>query len=332
MTSHFAPLAFMPFLFVFLLRQIRKAGAMIPSWWIRGAVLLLTFTLGGFSEPPVALMVTILTLAILFVWWRRDLHGRRAVLHLLSWALLGAFLALVTLAIAPANSIRLGNSAPALYALVSKTMRYPLEFIRDDLLAFPTPTLVSILLPAILFYLEYSKPSRLSSDWKTSRIIFWMILGTALAYLLIAASFAPSVYGQNFPVARARFAGRMILTANLMMIGAVLGILVANLKIGQLVLFRPVAMFMLMLVSFYPFWTAQRVAQDIPNYQQRAQAWDERDALIRSMADDGVQAVIIRRLPKEVIQDLQDRPGFRLNRCASLLYGVDKILALQSDE
>lgn len=332
MTSHFAPLAFMPFLFVFLLRTIRKAGDSTPAWWIRGAGFILAFVLGGFSEPPIAMLVTILVLAVSFAWWRKDLQNRRAALHILAWTLLGAALALVTLALAPANSIRLGDSTPGLVELIEKTLRYPFDFILYDLRAFPTPTLASISLPALLFFLENSIHSR--SNLKTSRILLWMVLGTLLAYLLIAASFAPSVYGQNYPVARARFAGRVILTGNLMFIGSWLGILIARLSAktprrSNLQLMALTAFFFL---SLYPLWTSQRVAEEIPAFQQRAQAWDERDALIRSMQADGEQIVVVPRLSTEVIQDLQDRPLFRLNRCAALLYNVEKIVAIQPDE
>ena len=331
MTSHFAPLAFMPFLFVFVLRNIRNAR---DSWWICSACFLLAFILGGFSEPPVALLVTVLVLAVGVVWRRTDLLHRRAALRVLLWTLLGALLALITLALAPANSIRLGNSAPGLMDLVGRTMRYPFDFIVYDLRSFPTPTLVSIVLPALLFFVEYSKSISVQMNSNRRRLAVWLIAGSALAYLLIAASFAPSVYGQNFPIARARFAGRVILTGNLMLIGAMLGILFANLrsKIIQFPRLRVVALTMLFLLSFYPLWTSQRVAEDISLFQQRAQAWDERDALIRSLKANGVQAVIVPRLPTEVIQDLQDRPRFRLNRCASLLYGVKTILAVQPDE
>ncbi len=291
MTSHFAPLAFMPFLFVFIVQQISKAGDSTSSWWSRGAAFVFAFVLGGFSEPPVALIVTILTLALIAVWSRRDFRGRRAALHIVAWALLGAMLALVTLALAPANSIRLGSSVPGLYNLVTKTMRYPFEFIRDDLLAYPIPTLVSIFLPALLFFVEYSKQSKLSSNLKSSQFILGMILGTALAYLLIAASFAPSVYGQNFPIARARFAGRVILTGNLIIIGAMLGILIARSRIRLLLPsnLRLAALAALFLLSLYPLWTSRRVMEQIPAFQQRAQVWDERDALIRAMKAEATQ-------------------------------------------
>ncbi|MCC6298411.1 MAG: hypothetical protein IT314_03880 [Anaerolineales bacterium] len=334
MTSHFAPLAFMPFLFVFLLRAIRKAGDSTPPLWMRGAGFMLAFILGGFSEPPIALLVTILFLAFIALWRRKDLPHRRAALHVLSWTFLGAALALITLALAPANSIRLGNSAPGLIELAEKTMRYPLDFIAYDLRSFSLPTLVSIFLPAFLFFVEYSKTSRAQLGMNNTRVILWMIIGSLLAYLFIAASFAPSVYGQNYPIARARFAGRVILSGHLIAVGAMLGILVSNLRVRfmQTPGVQFAALAALFLFSLYPIWASRHVAEQIPVFAQRAQAWDERDDQIRAMQAAGVQDVVIWRLPGEAIQDLQDRTHFRLNRCASILYDVRTILALHPEE
>ena len=55
-----------------------------------------------------------------------------------------------------------------------------------------------------------------------------MIAASILAYILIAVSFAPSVYGQAFPAERARFLGRLLMTAALMFEGGGLGIFLRN--------------------------------------------------------------------------------------------------------
>jgi hypothetical protein len=82
------------------------------------------------------------------------------------------------------------------------------------------------------------------------------------------------------------------------------------------------------LLSLYPLRTAWRVAADVPLYQQRAAAWDERDAQIRAMKTDGVQDLTIRFLSNDPVQDLGDRTEFRLNRCAAKLYEVNSIITL----
>lgn len=331
MTSHFAPLVFLTFLGAFLVRKIRLAGERPTSVWTYLFGFLLALLLGGFSEPPVAVLITVLGLAIVAVWLWDKSQARRPRLLLLFSTLAGAFAALLLLGLAPANSIRLETAPPGLTELVLKSFQFPFEFVSDVFRSSPLSTLITFFLPAVLFYAEYSRPDRAypAPRW----IVLLVIAATLLSYLLIAASFAPSVYGQSYPVARARFAGRVILTCALMMNGALIGILLAGIKKR-----KPAAAFLyrfailaLMLLSLYPLRTAFRMSADIPAYQQRARAWDARDAQIRAFQADGKRELAVPFLSEEVIQDLGDRTGFRLNRCASTLYGVDSIIALPMD-
>jgi hypothetical protein len=147
---------------------------------------------------------------------------------------------------------------------------------------------------------------------------------------LIAASFAPSVYGQSFPVPRARFSGRVVLTCALMVNGALIGMLAAQIRIKRtlaVVLFS-LAILGLILLTLYPLRTASRLVNEIPVYQLRTAAWDARDAKIRGLQESGVREIRVLFLPKELMQDFGDRSEFRLNRCASILYHVDSIQAL----
>ena len=93
-------------------------------------------------------------------------------------------------------------------------------------------------------------------------------------------------------------------------------------------LFQAGAILLFAIISLYPLRTAWRVAADVPAYQQRAAAWDARDAMIRDLKADGVQDLTIPFLRDDAVQDLGDRREFRLNRCASRLYGVNSILTL----
>jgi hypothetical protein len=70
---------------------------------------------------------------------------------------------------------------------------------------------------------------------------------------------------------------------------------------------------------------------EIPVYRQRALAWDARDENMRALAAGGERDLRIHFLSGEIIQDLGDRTEFRLNRCASMIYDVDSILALPMD-
>lgn len=333
MTSHFAPLVFLTFLGAYLVREIRLAGERAPSTWTYVLCFLLALVLGGFSEPPVAVVITILSFAILAVWLGDKSPARRARFMLLFWTLAGSLIALLLLGLAPANAIRLETAPPGLTDLILRTFKFPLEFILDVFRSSPVSNLMTFLIPAVLFYGLYTRPDRTDSTPDARWIAFLIIAISLFSYLLIAASFAPSVYGQSFPVARARFAGRVILTCALMANGALIGILLAGMKTKQPVstfLYR-LAIFSLMLLTFYPLRTASRVIADVPAYQQRASAWDARDARIRDLQASGERNLRVPFLGEEIIQDLGDRTGFRLNRCASSLYGVDSILALPVD-
>lgn len=322
MTSHFAPLVLIPFLGAFLLRQIRSAGESIPSIWNRIASLFFAFMLGGFSEPPVAILITILVLAIFAVWWwGTNTRYRRSALAVLPWALTGALLALAVLALAPANSIRLREETPGLIVLISKTMTLPFGFIKGTFKSFPIPMFVVIALSGLLFHLQYARQPLSREARIRLGVLFFVVL--LIGYLLIAASFAPSIYGQFYPAARARFAGMVLLICMFIIDGAILGIILTNIKFR----YTQLAMIGLFLLSFYPLRATPRIFAELPIYRQYAKKWDQRDAQMRAWKAEGVRDLVVPFLPEEVTQDLGDQRDFRLNRCAALLYGVDTVLA-----
>jgi hypothetical protein len=200
----------------------------------------------------------------------------------------------------------------------------------DTLRTLPTPTLVSVVVSALLFYVKYAYPAQPLSKAARNRLIILVLLVFVFMYLLIAASFAPSVYGQSYPVPRARFAARVVMTIALLMEGALIGTLAAQIRITsfQTVYLRNSAILAFMIVALYPLRTAWRTLGEVPVYQQRAAAWDLRDAEIRRLKAEGTQDVIVGFLSGEEIQDLGDYTEYRLNRCAAVLYGVKSIVAM----
>jgi hypothetical protein len=334
MTSHFAPVVFMPIWGAFLLRQISKARQNSPPFWIQAACFLLPFVIGGLSEPPTALMITILGLAILAAWRWSDVHKRRSTLILLCWSLAGGLGALLVMGLAPANSLRLQTPPPPLLELVTKVIYYPSFFVVGTLRTLPTPSLISIALPAVLFYVKYVNSSQALSKEARNRLGLLMLAVLVLAYLFIAASFAPSVYGQSYPVPRARFTARVVMTIALMTGGALIGLLStqARVKSFQPAVLRNVAILVLAILALYPLRTAWRTFGELPVYQQRAAVWDAREAEILTMKAQGQQDLVVRFLSEAPIQDLGDHTGYRLNRCAAALYGVNTIVAVPMDE
>jgi len=251
-------------------------------------------------------------------------------LSLLIPSLLGALAALIIMAVAPANALRTQTATPGLIELFSRIINYPLDFIVDTLRSYPLPTVTSLILPALLFYVKYSYDSTSLSKTARSWLGILMIAVLLLTYLFIAAGFAPSAYGQSYPVPRARFIGRVLMTAALILEGALLGTLISQVKINllQSTAFQGVTLLVLFLLVLYPLRTAGRLSAEIPVYRERAAAWDAREAEIKAMKAEGQTDLVVRFLKKERLQDLGDHKNFRLNRCAAALYGVNTIVAV----
>jgi len=334
MTSHFAPVVFLPFFATFLIRQIRNATESSPLLWVQAACFLIPFVIGGLSEPPTALMITLLGLAVFAAWRWSDLRRRRSTLILLFWALAGAVTALLVMGLAPANSLRMQTPPPPLPELVLQILYYPSFFVAGTLRTLPVPTLISIAVPAVLFYVKYMYTARSPSPEAGNRFGLLMLLVLALAYLLIAASFAPSVYGQSYPAPRAQFSARVVMTAALMTEGALIGLLAAQVspKSFHPERLRSFAILLLAILALYPLRTAWRTFGEIPVYQQSAAVWDAREAEIFAMKAQGQKDLVVRFLSEVPIQDLGDRTGYRLNRCAAALYGVNTIVAVPMDD
>jgi hypothetical protein len=64
MSAHFAPLVFMPYLASSILRFISAAEKTRLSYWVYPLIFFFSFILGGFSEPTVTVIISLLALAI----------------------------------------------------------------------------------------------------------------------------------------------------------------------------------------------------------------------------------------------------------------------------
>ena len=238
------------------------------------------------------------------------------------------------LGLAPANSLRMQTPPPPVLELVWMIVYYPSYFISGTLRTLPTPTLISLTVPALLFYVKYAHPVQAPSREARNRLGLLMIVVLALTYLFIAASFAPSVYGQSYPVPRAQFAARFLMTAALMTEGALIGVLLAQVRIRLLqpAALRNFAMIVFVILALYPLRTFWRTLEEIPIYRQSAAVFDSRESEILALKAQGQQDLVVRFLSEVPIQDLGDHKGYRLNRCAAALYGVNSIVAVPMED
>jgi Family of unknown function (DUF6056) len=331
MATHFAPLVYLIALGAFLLLQIRKTGGRRPALWMGVLCFLLAFFGSGFSEPPAAMLVVASSLAFAGVWiWYRG-PRRSSALILLASTFAGGLAALLVMKFAPANSFRVGSLHPDFPTLIRLTLVGTFQFIQDSLATLPVPTLVSFMMPLLLFYGLYSNAPTPGLSARSRWILLLLIFATPLLmYLMIAASFAPSIYGQSYPVERARFAGRFMLTSACIVEGVFFGVLIAQWRqlSGRSILAN-IALSLLVISAFYPFragWTTLQA--NLSNYQQWSSAWDARQGQILAEKAQGKQDIVVPQLPGIAqIKELDTRPNFWVNRCAANFYGVNSISA-----
>jgi hypothetical protein len=329
LATHFAPLVYLSLYGALLLFQIRGNEGRRPALWMGPFFLIASFFGGGFSEPPDMILVAASFLALLAVWFWDKGPRRSAALTLLGWTLGGGLLAFLVMKFSPANSFRLHDAPPPdLVTLAYRTLLYTFQFILDSFVTLPLPTLVSIGMPFLLFYGLFAPAPALSPGQK--RMLFIVLTATpVIMYLMTAASFAPSVYGQSYPVERARFAGRLVMTAALMLEGACFGLLFAQWKTRWQAEAAALALAFLIVSALYPLrigWN--NLQEDLPAYSQWSSDWDLRQTQILAQKAEGRQDIIVPQLPGiEHVKELDTRAKYWVNRCAATFYGVHSISA-----
>lgn len=317
--THFAPLVFTPFLLTFLTWQARRiAEGKQGSFWLNVLTILFSFLLGGFSEPPTAMLITAFTLALLLIRLGKKGFAWQSPL---CWSWIGLSGAMLIMILAPANSLRM-DAPPPFSLFFLRTLRFPLDFIWDTLVTQPLPSLLTFTGPFLLFLLFKEPVDSLLPRTNRKRLLIMLAIG-AMAYLLIAASFAPSVYGQSYPIARARFTARVVMTAALMLEGILFSLIFP-------VRGTTLATLLLLLLAFYPLRASLKMWQtELPEYQQRAAAWDARQEHLLQQITEGKKEIIIEQLNGfQQVKELDSNPRHWVNRCAAKYYGVNAIQAI----
>lgn len=323
--TYFLPLVIFSFIFAGILRGTRVLSARAG---LRAAIVILFFAAfftGGLSETAGALHISILGLALVanFLWNKTP--TRAAALVLVSATLAGALLAMIGMLVTPANAIRLdAAAAPSMLDIVARSLTYAVQFLSEAVRLLKLPLGFTLLAGAALAYCHF----RSDEVSLPRRAWLGLILVPLLTYVLIVAAFAPSAYGQSFPVDRVRFPAHVLLAASALTFGGLLGLFAARLPQprGSAALVA-LALFVL---ALYPLWTIRNNYKLIPQYQHYAARWDARDAQIRSLAASGERDIVTFGLPGVAgVNDLGPRPGHWINYCAAIVYGVDSISASQ---
>ncbi|MBN1303045.1 MAG: hypothetical protein JXA13_01315 [Anaerolineales bacterium] len=336
MMTYFIPLVALSYLIGWLLNEIWRDVPRGRFNWIVTLILvgLAFFLTGGLSETTLAIQGGALGLAILavFLFTGGDLKHR--TLTILSVALLTSTAALLVMLAAPANALRIEHFGPppSLPSVLTRSLLFGWDFIRESFEALPTPHLVSLMMGLLLGYsLELSNP-RLSQKSTLTTILAAI---PVLCYLLSVFAMAPSVYGQNsYAGERSLIASQTILVSSVSFFGLFLGI---GMRQISKTYFPPPAVNLLVSITvillavsaYYPLYTSRQVLEPLRWYRYRAEQWDLRDAYIRQAVANGETDLIVRQL--DTIGGVQEyKVDNWVNRCAAEYYGLDSLTAIET--
>lgn len=324
MMTHFAPLAFTFLLFAFVLRQARSPQ--LPSKLVYIFILCSAFVLAGFSEPPTTTLLTVLSLLIFSVWrWDNSLNKSRHF-ALVGFFFIGILLGFFLMLFSPAITDVASEKSQSIIQVLFNSFRYAFLFIQDSLKTTPLPLFLSFSIPFLLIY-SFKQNIEINSK----HLLKIILIAPILVWLLIAAGFAPSVFGQGFPVERMRFLACVLMIITLTLEGIALGFLLPTLnqRIIQTISFALFAIISIM----YPIRTAINImAYDLPEYRERARLWDLRvDYIHRRVAEGQTDLVIPGFSGIYGIKEVDDNPNHWINTCVAEFYNVNSVRTIGVD-
>ena len=325
--SYLTPVVMFTFVAAWLVNLVRRQKVTIPLAFLFG---FFTFFIGGLSETLGALHSAVLSFSIAAVLLFDKSPRRKPALTLLIALLIGALLALIVMFLAPANAMRINeeNGSPAPIQVLIRALGYAFLFLRISVTTLPVPIIALVGISLLLSYLFFIGREKGSFD---PRFNWVFLLIPLLAYALIFASFAPSAYGQSYPVERVRFPAHFILTVAFTSLGICAGYVLSYVKLP--VFTRYAVAVLTFIALLYPFWMMR---QPLATYEFRrlfALRWDEREQMIYDYKAEGQTDIVIPALDGyEGTKELDVRPFFWVNGCAAQVYDVHSITAISVEE
>ncbi len=325
--SYLTPIVFFTLLTAWMVRLVRlqKVSTPMPALFA-----FLAFFIGGLSETLGALHISILTIAIACVYYFDTSARRKPALTLMTAMLIGALAALLAMFISPANEFRINdeNGSPSVMTVFIRDVNFSFLFLRIAVTNLPLPLFMLLAISSLFshqFFLDKGAE-------KIEPRFYWMfILIPVLLYGLIFATFAPSAYGQSYPLERVRFPAYFLLMVAIMALGICAGYVLSFIKFPVVV--KNAALVLAFLALLYPLWMTRL---PLSTYEERrlfALRWDEREQMIYDMKTSGEQDLTIPALDGyEGVKELDVRPFFWLNACAAQLYDVHSISAISVEE
>lgn len=333
MMNHFAPLVFGVFLIAFLIRLARQSEKRKFSPFLYAFILFVSFLFAGFSEPPTTTMLTILPIIMVVLWFSASPNTRLRKVALFSLSFVGVIIGFMVMFFSPAVSNVINEKNPNLGLVFLNSFNYAFLFMWDTVQSLMLPLGLSFLLPFLsVWFLRQTSSSQLSI---TNRRHWWLILLLPLlVWLLIAAGFSPSAFGQGFPVERMRFLALVLMVAALVVGGIWLGMVFPEFKPNRKVGIWSSLLIFVLISIVYPLRATNNLLRTLlPEYRERAELWDTRNEYIIQKIDEGENDLVVRGLSGfNGVKELDSNPAHWINVCAANFYGVSTIQAVSMED
>jgi hypothetical protein len=334
LVAYTLPLVFLAFLVGLIFNRLRKADTLRLSWGGSAACAALAFFAGGISITYVVLQTGLLALAFITVWLLIRPPFRRNSLVLLGGALVGSLVALLVVALAPGNAVRLAAMPPRpqLFSFIRMAVTNSMIFIYISLKDNAFQNLLAVLVPMLITYTLYARDKGLPK-LRPSSLILALLLIPIFSSLLVLAVCAPSAYAESsYPEGRVLIEARFITVFMMIAEGALIGMSLSQLHLwaGEPAPFyiQLIMATVFLVVILYPLYDARKSYLEIPFYRQRAVTWDAHDAIIRASLQQGILDVNIKDSQARSfdefsgLSDLTSDPTNWVNQCAADFYGL----------
>jgi len=321
MLTYATPLVFLPWIFVLITEQCKREKS--SSLW-NAFIFILALLGGGFSEASCTVLVSTLGLYTLVagIGYRQKKTWAVRTFVPAVVALTGAVLAMGLLFFAPTTQVRSERyGEPArLVELAVLLYQFTYAFFVLSIKDYQNVVIIAMSVFSGFLFLPSIKTDK---PWK---ILALAALVGILAVFLVAASLAPSAYVERgLPADRTIIIPRFIAMTGFVVAGWLSGLALRELYTSTWIETLAVA---LLLGSYaFPIYSLKETADKIPVYAERAQAWDDREATIKTAlanGDERVDVYAIDGLPVGGIRDFDppEKTGFWITRCAMDYYDI----------
>ncbi|GAP15062.1 hypothetical protein LARV_02842 [Longilinea arvoryzae] len=320
--------------------RIRNSGQRPATFFDLLISLILGFALGGFSEVSIALQITLLVfgLGLLFIYSR--VSFRKKARGILLAALVGSFLCLAVMALAPGNSVRMADfqTRPDFASLLLNSLKFLFTFLGDWIDKQPILVALTLLVPVIVgIYTAGEDRTRLESTARDRRLTIALSVSILAVFFFLWSGFFTCFFVMSAPPP-----DRALVIPQFVMVGFLATwayqcgrLLSQSINPAQATprfwkLLGTITLSICLLLG--PIYASARIAGTIGESRTIALEWDERDAIIRAAVARGEKTVTVWYLQDlNRLGDYSSDPDFLVNRAAADYYHLDSILALDKE-